>query len=263
MSKDIGEKIKSAVAKLFGIPMPAVDPMHFLVDEEIRPFRIDHRHDLTGTGRQACPTVSTGIFIVHEHEVPKDQCEVIHGYFGHCWERTQPGTGDESAQLISPDSLAGYVLFTPSKNTNDYGITIEYDYNAPTIQATPNDRDRRQLSGDTFLSADAPALASMHMRSPLGCIYLPGGAKFRVLFRLAPVATTKTAPAGEEETPIPVTYSIGAPAAPPPNVPTKRIDFAGAAVWGVRMPQRLYGTLIAARRSGLLGPEAARLIDQG
>lgn len=259
MTKDIGHKLRSLVGRLLGIPFPAVDPMHFLVDEEIRPFYIDHRHDLTGTGRQACPIVSTGIFIVHEHVVPKDQCEVIHGYFGHCWERTNPGSGDESVQLIDPARVAGFVLFTPSKNSNDFGITMEYDYNAPTIATTPNDRDRRQLTGDTFLSADQPALASMHMRSPLGCIYLPGGTRFRVLFQLAPTAQTKTLPAGEEETPIPNTFSIGTPAAAldPPN----RIDFAGAKVYGVRMPQRLYGTLLQARRSGFLGPEAARLIE--
>lgn len=259
MTSPLSSKIRSLVGKLFGIPFPAVDPMHFLADEEIRPFRIDHRHDLTGTGRQACPTVSSGVFIVHEHVVPKDQCEVIHGYFGHCWERTEPDTATESCALIDPMRTAGFVLFTPSKNNNDYGITIEYDYNAPTIENTPNDRDRRTLSGDTFLSADAPALASMHMRSPLGTIYLPGGTRFRVLFQLAPLAQTVTAPAGSEETPIPNPFTIGAN--PVAGTPNNRIDFAGALVYGVRMPQRLYGTLLQARRAGLLGPEAMRLIE--
>lgn len=259
MSKDLPHKVLSLLSRLMGIPFPGVDPMHFLADEEIRPFRIDHRHDLTGTGRQACPVVSTGVFIVHEHTVPKDQCEVIHGYFGHCWERTEPGAADESCQLIDPARLAGFVLFTPSKNTNDFGITMEYDYNAPTVQATPNDRDRRTLTGDTFLSADAPTLVSMHLRSPLGTIYLPGGTKFRVLFQLAPNAATKTLPAGEEETPIPNPFTIGEN--PVAGTPNNRIDFAGALVYGVRMPQRLYGALLSARRAGLLGPEAMRVLE--
>ncbi len=193
MSKDV----RSFLAKILGIPMPAVDPMHFLVDEEIRPFRIDKRHDLTGTinTRQAAPRVSTNVFIVHEHEVPAKQCEVIHGYFGHCWERTNPGTADESVAMIDPLKLAGFVLFTPSKNANDFGITVETDYNKPTTIATPNDTDRQVLSGDTLLSADAPMLANMQMRSPLTTVYLPAGAKFRVLFQLAPAASTSAAEA--------------------------------------------------------------------
>lgn len=254
--------VRSLLAKILGITMPAVDPLHFLVDEEIRPFRIDQRHDLTGTAgtRQACPRVSTNVFIVHEHEVPKNQCEVVHGYFGHCWERTNPGTPDESVHLIPPADLAGFVLFTPSKNANDFGMTVEVDYNKPTIAATPNDTDRQSLAGDAFVSADAPMLANMQMRSPLTTVYLPAGSTFRVLFRLAPTAATKTLPVGEEETPIPNTYVIGNPAAG--LDPVKRIDFAGALVYGVRMPQGLYGNLLKARRAGLLGPEAARLIGE-
>ncbi len=227
---------------------PSVDPMGFLVDDEIRPFEDDQRQDVTGSGAQACETLSTGQFIVHEHVVPEDTAEIITGVFPHCWERTNPG-GDptdpstaESVSLIDAKLLAGFVLFDRTKDNNQPYL-VSHDYNRPTVATSPNNTNRDVVRGTTFLSMDAPMMTNIDMRNPLRLIYLPGGSLFRVIFQLAPVVAVEF-PTG---TGIPGAYEIGTGA--------KRIDFAGALVTGVRMPQRLYNELKEARRRGLLGPE--------
>jgi hypothetical protein len=222
---------------------PAVDPLGFLVDDEIRPFEIDKRQDLTGTGAQACPIQATGLFIVHEHKVPENTAEVIHDVFPHVWRRTNPGAADESVAMIPAIELAGFVLFDSTK-ANNQPFLVENDYNVPTVAATPNNLNREVVRGTTFLADDAPIMNNVGMRNPLRTIYLPAGSIFRVIFRLVPLTATAA---------IPNPFTIGAN----PVVGGKRLDFAGARVSGVRMPQQMYEDLKIARRKGELGPEGS------
>lgn len=239
-----------------GFPYPAIDPLAFLVDDEIRPFIIDKRQDLTGTGTQACPTLSSGIFIVHEHIVPNKTAEIVMGVFPHCWVRTNVGANidsppAESVELLSPMATAGFVLFDATKNNNQPFI-VENDYNIPTVAAFPNNTARQVLRGNTFGAADALAYSALGMQNPLTTIYLPGGSIFRIIFRLVPeLATANPSTAAAPGLPNP--FVIGAGGEPS----SKRIDFAGALVYGVRMPQEMYGHLRNARRLGQLGPEAS------
>lgn len=222
-----------------GFPFPAIDPLAFLVDDEIRPFEIDIRHDLTGTGAQACPTIATGQFIVHEHRVPENTAEVIMGVFPHLWARNGIATPSESVVQLTPIQVAGSVLFTLQKDGNQPYI-IENNYNKPSTAAAPNDTDREVLSGSTWLPVDAPVINNISMQNPLKTIFLAPGSIFRVVFSLTPDAIL---------TPIPNPWQIGAG--------TYRIDFAGALVSGVRLPRTVYDQLKVARRAGQLGPEAS------
>jgi hypothetical protein len=224
-----------------GFPYPAIDPLAFLVDDEIRPFNIDIRHDLTGVGAQACPILSTGVFIVHEHVVPDNTSEIVMNVFPHVWERTDVGLGTESVALLDYKDIAGFVLFDSTKDNNQ-PFLVENNYNKATIAASPNDRDRDTQRGTTFLADNSPVLEHFGMVDPQRTIHLPAKSIFRVIFRLAPMAPAATA--------VPNPYQIGTGA--------KRIDFAGALVSGLRMPQQVYDGLKAARRKGLLGPEASR-----
>lgn len=225
-----------------GFPYPATSPMQFLVDDEIRPFEIDIRHDLTGTGLEACPILSSGVYIVHEHVVPDNTAEVVLNVYPHCWARTNIGDPDESVQQLDPLQTAGFVLFDVTRD-NGQPTLVENNYNKPTLAASPNDRDRDSVRGKTFTSPHAPLLQLAGLQTPLGALYYPARSTFRVIFRLAPVAPANAVDG----------YIIGSPTAPPD---AKRIDFAGALVTGVRMPQQTYDQLKTARRKGLLGVEA-------
>ena len=226
---------------------PVVDAMRFLVDDEIRPFEIDQRFDLTGIGKQACPTIAQNVFVVHQHVVPENTAEVVMNVFGHCWERTNvPNSANESCAVIAPSRIQGFVLFDNSKSNNQPYI-VEHDYNAPTINGKGNNTNRTTLRGSTWLSIDQPLLRNAGEYNTLTGIYLPPNSIFRVIFRLAPTVAAGTPAFG-----IPNPFKIGGPAGT-----VNRIDFAGAMVSGVRMPTELYDKLKTARRKGQLGPEGS------
>ncbi len=220
---------------------PAVDPLAFLVDEEIRPFEIDQRQDLTGSGVQACRLQSSGVFIVHEHTVPENTAEVIHDVFPHAWARTNVGSANESATVLTPAQVAGWMIFDSTKGNNQPFLVVN-DYNIPTKYSNPNNTDRMAVRGTTLLAAEGPVLNNVGMRNPLHTIFLPAGTIFRVLFSLTPLTATNV---------VPNPYTIGTN----PVSGGKRVDFAGARVSGVRMPQQMYNDLRIARRKGQLGPE--------
>lgn len=232
-----------------GFPYPAVDPMLFLVDDEIKEFEDDQRYDLLGTGRNAVEQLSTGVFVVHTHVVPKDTCEVILNVFPHCWARTNPGTASESWTLLDPMLVAGFVLFDCTK-VNTQPLQVSHSYNVPTVEVSPNNVLRTDEKGTSFLSADNPMMRNIGLRNTLGAFYLPAKTIFRVTFRLAPLTASAAVPPGIG---IPNPFTIGANAAP---VGPKRIDGAGAYVSGLRMPQQLYDKLKKARQNGKLGSEA-------
>ncbi len=231
------------VKSKLGIKLPTVDPLLFLSDDEIRPFSIDKRQDLTGTGSQACPQLAGGQYIVHEHDVPEGMAEVVLGVFPHVWQRTNVATANEGALVINPALLAGYVLFMYRRGNAQLAIE-ESDYNVPTIASAAQNNNRDLVAGTTFFSADPTLMGGVQYQNPLTSILLPSGSKFRVLFSLAEEAATS----GIQP------YAIGGDA-----TVTKRIDFAGAKVVGVRMPQQTFDILKTARRAGLLGPEARGL----
>ncbi len=241
-------------ARIKPIELPATDPMAFLVDDEIREFKIDRRWDLTGTGLQKTPTISNGVFIIHEHQVPADTGEVVSNVFPHCWVRTNIGaapdsTPAESVRFMLPEEVEGFVLFDMSKDSNQPYL-VETEYNPPNIAANPNNTARKKIRGTTWLAKDQPLMENVGMRNPLSMIYLPPNSIFRVTLQLLPVlpyvAAVGAVPARGG---IPNPLLIGAGG----DDTSKRIDFAGACVTGVRMPAQTYNRLKALRMAGLLG----------
>jgi hypothetical protein len=233
-----------------GIPFPSIDPLRFLVDEQIRPFYRDERHDLTAAN---APILSTGVFIVHSHQVPKDTVEVVMGVLPHVWARSNPGTPSETVALINEvDSLPpplpatgilrgtaqGWFLWNTLKGGAP-PFTTETNYNAPQTQAGASDAQRFVQRGLTWATSDRIIGSTVGFGNPLSTILVPAGQRFEVTFQLAPTSPTN---------PVPNPYQIGAG--------DLRIDFAGALVFGVTMPQQFYDKLVNARRQGKLGPEA-------
>jgi hypothetical protein len=233
-----------------GIPYPSYNPLSFLVDDEIREVEIDTRWDLTAEGAQAVPTVATGIFIVHEHTVPSNTGEVVFGIHPHCWRRENPGAvgaGGEFVRQLDPTDVAGSVLFDATKDGNQ-PLLVETDYNLPAIAGSGQNTSRQRLRGSTWLPRDGAQFRDVVLQNPLRTYWLPAGSVFRVLFRLMPNA------AGAAALPDPWIIPDYTPG---PVATQHRIDFAGALVLALRMPQTLYEKLKVARRLGLLGPEAA------
>lgn len=221
-----------------GIPFPSTDPLRFLVDEQIRPFYRDERHDVTTAN---APILSTGVFIVHSHQVPKDTVEVVMGVLPHLWARSNPGWPDESVALITETWQAtaqGWFLWNTLKGGAP-PYTTETNYNVPQTQAGASDLNRFVQRGLTWAANDRLLSSMVDFQNPLTTILVPAGQKFEVTFQMAP-----TTPG----TLVPNPYQIGAGA--------NRIDFAGALVFGLTMPQQYYDKLVNARRQGKLGPEA-------
>lgn len=239
------DQLKFRVKRLLeDTAFPAIEPTLFLVDDEIRPFWLDERHDLVGTGDEACPTISNGVFIVHSHEVPEAECEVVFGTYNHVWQRENPTAPEENWVQLPPDDVAGSVLFNMRKAKNQPYI-IQTDYNVPTISAAPQDRLRPALAGSTFLATNGPQLFSIGMTNQLQTFLLPASSKFQVTFQVMPQLDGAGALPNPWHVP---TY---------PDTSNNRIDGAGAAAFGVRMPQRLYNVLKKSREVGLLGAEAS------
>ena len=177
--------------------------------------------------------------------MPKNTAEVILAITPHCWVRTDPGGADESVALLSPAVVAGWVLFGSRKGSGQPYV-VKTNYNEPLSSAFPppiNDNIRDVIEGTTFLYEQPQHGAALGFMNPLTTILLPAETEFIVTFRLTPQLS---AAAGG----IPVQMQIGA------GIPGKRIDFAGALVSGLAMPQQLYNQIFRDRQRGLLGSEA-------
>lgn len=236
---------------------PTKVPMHdvqaFLADEEVIPFEDDQRQDLTGTGAQACDIVSTGVFIVHKHKVPDNTAEIVLGMFPHAWSRINVGgdpavlTTAEAEQLIDARLLAGGAVWDLDTGKKQ-PFQVSHDYNIGTISTSPNNTQRSKVRGTTFVSSDEPVYASNGMMNSLRAMYFPGGSEVRVLFRIVPGITPFT---------IAIPANHGLPGAWTVGSGEQTIAFAGAKVFGVRLPQQRYKQLMIARGKGELGPEGA------
>lgn len=223
---------------------PLVDPMRFLVDEEVRPFYLDARQDLTAVG---VPVLSTGVFIVNQFEVPENEVYVVMGVTPHLWARTDPADAVDESLVALPSEIAnmgagqGWWLFNTLR-AGQQPFVMQTNYNKPRVQASANNNDRFVSDGTTWLPSPGavPSYAQFGFGSPLTPIVCQPRVLFQVTFQMAPTAAAAVA------TPNP--FQIGAG--------TNRIDCAGAVVFGLSMPKPLYDRFTTARRQGLLGAEA-------
>lgn len=232
-------------------PFPALEPFRFLVDDEIRPFWDDQRQDLTALaavlapGGQAVKEIGSGVFVVHEHTVPVNHAEIILGVLPHCWVRTDVDGAQESVRRMTPDEVAGWVLFSQSK-TNNQPFDVKVNYNKALASASAKNNGNRVegVAGQTFIPTDLQEVSQLFGVNQNGYTYLPAGSVFSVRFQLMPQQPANAAPVAGDQYGPPFQMQIGA------GDPGWRIDFAGAAVFGLRLPQVRYEALLRARRIG-------------
>lgn len=237
------------VVKLFkrllnGTPLPLVDPMRFLVDEEVRPFWRDARQDVTAQGTLAPKQLSTGVFVVNEFKVLPNTVDVVLGIAPHLWARTDPETPGESLVSLPDQALQmgagqGWWLFNWLK-AGQQPYIMQTDYNTPRLQANANNKDRFSTTGISWLPPSVLAYMQFGYSNALTPIACQPDTLFQVTWQLAPVAAAAVA------TPNP--YVIGSG--------VNRIDCVGAMVFGLSMPKALYDEFVVSRRAGLLGNEA-------
>lgn len=211
---------------------PLLNPWHFLDDPQIRPFVRNQRVDLKASN---VPIISTNRYLVFQYQVPAGQCLVVKGYAFYACERTYVGTANESFRYLTADEGNGFFSFQPLINDNSPAI-VQLDTNSPkTSGGTLNNNDRQGSNGYTEITAN-PLQDVMLVENPLFTIAVPSGKTFQVAFSVLSVSTLNASgiPTGGQ-------FQVG--------TGVKRVDFAGAVVTGVIMPQQLYDQTKAAAQS--------------
>jgi hypothetical protein len=208
--------------------MQLLHPLHFLDDPEIRPFVQNQRVDLKASN---VPIISTNRYVCFSFQVPAGQCLVIKGMSFYACERTDIGSTTEAFRYLSPEEGNGYFSYQPLIDRNSPFI-VNLDFNSPKIAAgTLNNNDRQGSSGFTEIS-DKPTQDVRLVENPLFSVAVPAGKTFEVAFSVLPVSTLNSAniPTGGQ-------FQVGTGA--------KRVDFAGAVISGLIMPQQLYDQIKA------------------
>lgn len=203
--------------------MPFLNHWHFLDDPEIRPFVRNQRVDLKASN---VPIISTNRYVVFSYQVPAGQCLVVKGFSFYACERTYIGTANESFRYLTPDEGNGFFSFQPLVDNNSPAI-VQLDTNSPKTSAgTLNNNDRQGSNGFTEISSN-PAADVRLVENPLFSVAVPSGKTLQVAFSVLPVSTLNSAgiPTGGQ-------FQVG--------TGIKRVDFAGALISGVLMPQQLY-----------------------
>lgn len=201
----------------------AIDMRWVFADPTARPFFRNQRVDLLAPDTKV---QSTGRFIVYSSQTEKGSIEIVRNIIPYAMARTDVGTPNESVKMLKPEDANGFFAFSPLVN-NQTPITLQIDFNAPRAAGGALlNADRQKRSGFSMLSGD-PAWAATQY-NPLFSIPVPSEVLMQVTFELLPPATANG---------IPNPYAIGAAA-------TKRVDFAGVIVTGIKMPQTRYDELL-------------------
>lgn len=190
-----------------------------LADPNATPFEWDNRVDLLDA-----PTISEGIFIVFEDTVPNGQTWLIKAVMPHVYARTNVGTINENYRALTPQEANGY--FSWELQVAGEAPTISANYNSPRLASAPQDSDRANLNGISFISESPHADAAKSWGNPLFTIRAEAGRLVQVLFRINPLGATS---------PIPNGYSVGGL-----TVGTRRVDFAGCLLVGVVSGSQIY-----------------------
>jgi hypothetical protein len=204
------------------------DLHYFVKDDQIRPFMKVERHDVTDPD---APARSSDEFEVFSVTPPKNQVIVIKAIAPFVCRRTSIGDPVlESFQYIPAIEANGFFGWQPFVQ-NQSPFIIESDINAPrTSAAAPADKtDRIRFPGFTHIS-DNP-LQDIFVRKDFSfSILVEGDKRFTVVMRVLRVGTVGG---------IPNPFRIGNDALGT----QKRVDFSGAAVYGVTMPAQLYNDI--------------------
>lgn len=194
-----------------------IDPTDFLVDPQVMPFSNDQRADIVGADAEE---IATGRYVVYKEVVPKGQVMVVRYITPYAMERTDVGTGAESAQMIDPQRINGFVAFNPLVNGKS-PVILGIDMNAGKDLANASNAERIRRSGITAVSMQPWIDSQRH--NPLFYYIVNSGDEFSMTFEILPQAASN---------PLPNPWRVGAG--------VNRVDFAGVRISGVTMPQALY-----------------------
>jgi len=201
--------------------------LNFVADSQVKPFYLDERHDL---GAANVPTRSAGEFILLDFTPQKNQVLIVKAMAFYVMERIAVGTGLESASIINSEDADGFFSFEPYV-TDSSPALIKSNVNAMrNAGGALDDSDRVRVSGFTHVSEE-PQKDVFLPNDPVLNIQVPGDKRFTVIMRSLRLGAVN---------PIlnPFTISSG----------IKRVDFAGAVVFGYTMPEQLYNKYANALR---------------
>lgn len=208
---------------------------HWLVvDPTVNLFERDRWVDLLAPN---VPTVGQGKYVCWQYDVPKGQVLVVKGVAPYALARTNPGSDEESKQMITPEDGNNFFFFEPRVNDSAVGVIVAdavRDREAPA--AGLNDLDRATAAGWTSISLEPRKDAHIQWANPLYGFIVPSGATLKIIFSIIP-------PARDNPFPTDGQYTIGDDA-------TKRVDYAGACVVGHQLPQQLYDRIADEIRQG-------------
>jgi hypothetical protein len=202
------------------------DVHSLIADEQIIPFKHEDRHDITNPADGI--QISENRFVACQFTQPKGQVVVIKAIAPYLMFRANAGGANETLQFIPGSDANGFFAFEPLVN-NQSPYVIRSNVNAPTTSAAALDTDRIRSPGTTLIPDD-PALLEYTPKDPFFKILVRGGKTFTLVCEILRDATAN---------PIPDPFEIGATAI----TANRRVDFAGALIYGVTMPEQLYNKL--------------------
>ncbi len=207
-----------------------VDNLHnFLKDEQIRPYSREERHDIAAAD---APRRSNNEFRIWNCKPPKNQVVVIKSIAPYVMQRVNIGDATtESFQMIPALNTMGFFLVEPVVQ-NQVPFIIEADINKPKIMANASDADRYKGPGFTCLS-DNPISSILTEKDHPYSILVRGDQPCEIFLKVLPASLTNG---------IPNPFFVGNPPAGL-LAGQNRVDFAGALVYGVTMPEALYDTI--------------------
>jgi hypothetical protein len=200
------------------------DPKSFLADKNVEPWYRDTRQDLLATN---VPISATGKYVIMDEQVPRAQVLVVKGIVPYAMARTNPGSGDESMQMIAPIDGNGWFSYEPQIN-DAAAYNIESNFNAPQDASVADDNSIRQRTRGLCIISDNPWRdANQQWANPLFTFVVAPTQRFRVIFSILPASPTN---------PLSSVYEIGVDA-------TKRVDFAGVVAVGHLLSAQHYENL--------------------
>lgn len=211
------------------LDFPTPNLNYFLKDDQIRPYLRDERHDIAAAN---APRKAPNEFIIFNVTPPKNQVIIIKSIATYVMRRTDVGDPVlESFEMIPALLANGYFLFKPLVQ-NQAPFVIETDVNAPAVMAFANDQGNRQRGPGFTQVSDNPIQSILFSRDNTFSILVCGDQQFTISMLVLSVNTVGG---------IPNPFTVGNPPIPGPQ--QKRVDFAGALVYGVTMPESLYSEM--------------------
>jgi len=198
----------------------------FVADEQIKPIIIEERHDLTASD---VTKITPERFVIFKLVPPKGQVVVVKSIAPFVCRRTDIGDPAlESFEYIPAIEANGFMNWQPLVNGTAPFIIKTNINNPETLAAPPSDASNRFQSPGLTSFSDDPQKDLFITKQHSFNILVRGEKEFSIQFRL--VGSTG---AGA----MPNVYTVGGAGA------GKRVDFAGAMIYGVTMPEQLYNKI--------------------